>query len=233
MRPTRRIVESSNPRAKEATAQESAGAQGSEESRTAAAVCPADPTLWVTNYSYLVNGTYVNPFKTSVTPGSTVRVEFTVAPGCTDREVSLASYEAPSATFDPALVSQQVLFDSDTGFFDEGRHFLEVSVPNCFFQVDFIEGPLIVSGPPLYGSTLTATATGGSSACVAGIPITPPPDEVKTVLVAQPVGAVGVTRQSTAGSSLPRTGTNPLPLTLAGLSLLGTGGILQHLAGRG
>jgi hypothetical protein len=106
----------------------------------------------------------------TVQSGDTVKADFTIAAGCDDIEVSLVSYKAPSATFSEATADEQVLFDSDTGFFDAGAHSLEVDVPDCYFQVDFVFGPVLVTlGPEgsgnFYGSRLIDAENGGTQSC--------------------------------------------------------------------
>lgn len=103
--------------------------------------------------------------------GGTASVNFTVAAGC-NVQLSLVSYKAPSAGFDASTASQQVLFDSSTATLAAGAHTLSVSVPNCFFQVDFVFGaPLATLGPAgsnnFYSSQgrLISAANGGSTSC--------------------------------------------------------------------
>jgi hypothetical protein len=80
--------------------------------------------------------------------GSTATVTFTIAAGCDAVEISLVSYEAPSATFDEQTASQQKLFAKDTGTFSTGEHTLTVALPNCYYQTDFVYGaPIDQLGP--------------------------------------------------------------------------------------
>lgn len=104
-------------------------------------------------------------------------VSFTVADGC-DVTLSLVSYTAPGPTFSQATADQQVLFKSVTQEFTAGSHSLNVDVPNCYFQVDFVYGsPLPTLGPAgtnnfynaqgaliaaLHGGTTTCGSTGGT-----------------------------------------------------------------------
>jgi hypothetical protein len=100
-------------------------------------------------------------------------VGFTVAHGCSV-QVSLVSYMAPGSTFDEQTASQQVLYKSVTETLSEGSYTLTVAVPSCYHQIDFVYGtPIHQLGPAgsqnFYGKQgrLIATATGGSTACVA------------------------------------------------------------------
>jgi hypothetical protein len=102
--------------------------------------------------------------------GGTATVNFTIAAGC-NVELSLVSYQAPAATFDAGTASQQVLFDSATTTFAAGANSLSVSVPNCFFQVDFVMGQPItqLGSGGFYGSQgrLISAVNGGSTSCTA------------------------------------------------------------------
>jgi hypothetical protein len=94
-----------------------------------------------------------------VNPGDHIRTVFTIAPNCEDVELSLISYMAPGPQFDYHAAGEQEVFDFDTGFFDAGEHQMEIDVPQCFFQVDFVKGPVIEHlGPP--GSNNYYTAQG-------------------------------------------------------------------------
>src|SRR5258708_24088050 len=67
--------------------------------------------------------------------GSTATGTFSLAEGCKNIRISLASYEAPSATFG----LPQTLFDSSTGLFNAGGPFtLTAKVPPCYYQVDLV-----------------------------------------------------------------------------------------------
>ena len=145
--------------------------------------------------------------------GSTAAVEFEVAEGCTV-ELSLVSYEAPTPKFDPSLADQQKLFAATTDVYGPGEHRVEVALPDCFWQVDFVAGTPIKDLSPtnLYGRRLIAGRSGGE-ACVEPPTTTAPPP---------PLGA---TSTSTPGK-LPFTGAATMPMVLAGLGLLG-GGLLN------
>ena len=75
-----------------------------------------------------------------------VTATFTIAGGFSDVEVSLASYTKPPPEFE--VTYPQFLFDSETGFFDEGQHTLTVDLPPCgFWQVDLALGPVLLTIP--------------------------------------------------------------------------------------
>jgi hypothetical protein len=127
------------------------------------------------------------PSSGKVTPGpitvagSVASVHFTVAAGCKDIQLSLVSYKAPSATFNGTTADQQVLVDSKTQTYSAGAFDLSVSVPSCFYQVDFVYGtPITKLGPAgsnnFYGSQgrLISALNGGTEACTTTPPVTPP-----------------------------------------------------------
>jgi hypothetical protein len=119
----------------------------------------------------------ISSILSGVTQGSTVRICFTAPAGAST--YTLVSYKAPSATFSPETAVDQVLFDYETVNTNGGESVcLEVDVPNCFFQIDFVRGCKIDQlGPPgsgnyygdLYGEgRLIAYETGGSGLCLEG-----------------------------------------------------------------
>src|SRR4051794_13331540 len=71
---------------------------------------------------------------------------FTIAAGCDDLPLSLASYDAHGK-----------LVDSDTGTFGEGPGQLAVDVPACGYEVDFVRGTVL----PQLGSGANPYATDG------------------------------------------------------------------------
>jgi parallel beta-helix repeat protein len=96
------------------------------------------------NVTYLINGaTVVDNLRGAVHQGDTVQVIFTVKPNAEPHLYSLVSYAAPGSTFDADNANQQVVYDSDSGVFGPGVHTLTVTVPDCYFQVDFVCGAII------------------------------------------------------------------------------------------
>jgi hypothetical protein len=141
--------------------------------------CPAGKAA-VTEQHYLINGTTATDTLQGVLmPGDHLKVTFTVADGCTQAEVSLASYRAPDADF-ANNKTQQELSDSDTGFFNAGVHTLEVDVATCFFQTDFAVGHVIqeLGRPEYYGPRLIDSADGGTT-CVESSPSPSPTGSVE------------------------------------------------------
>jgi hypothetical protein len=92
---------------------------------------------------FLINGTTkVTDLRGNVHQGDTVQAFFTVRRGET-AQVTLVSYTALGATFDPTTAGQQAISDVQSGTFGPGTHSLTVQVPNQFFQVDFVLGAAI------------------------------------------------------------------------------------------
>jgi hypothetical protein len=61
-------------------------------------------------------------------PGDKVTANFTIV-DCSDVQVSLATYRAPTNVYSDVLASQQTLYSSATDFFSTGRHSLTVTIP--------------------------------------------------------------------------------------------------------
>jgi hypothetical protein len=124
----------------------------------------------VGSISYLINGTKtVTTLAGNVKQGDTVQVSFTVAAGKTF-QLSLVSYKATGLT--GGDLTKQTVYDSATGTFSAGRHSMTIDVPCCYFQVDFVGGPVIdkfgPNGSNIFYTAqgrLIAAATGGTTAC--------------------------------------------------------------------
>ena len=84
--------------------------------------------------------TTVNNLRGHTEAGDTIVANFTVAPNSRPVVVTLVSYNAPGASFDPRTASQQTVFEIATGTFGPGEHSLTVHLPNSFYQVDFVVG---------------------------------------------------------------------------------------------
>jgi hypothetical protein len=141
--------------------------------------------------------------------GDRAKVVFDVATGCRNVELTLVSYKAPGPTFDVNTADQQRVHEFKTQLFSEGKgHTLEVSIPNCYFQVDFVYGKHIEKfGPPdsnnfyyRQGRSIRS-AHAGSAPCAESspppnvTPASPPPSNTPPPVVVQqapPVPAPGV-----------------------------------------
>lgn len=165
--------------------------------------------------------------------GTTAAVEFTVAEGCTV-ELSLVSYEAPAPVFDPALASQQKLFAARTDVYGPGEHRVEVALPACFWQVDFVAGTPIQDLSPtnLYDNRLIAGRSGGEACAGGGATTTttsPPPTSAPGATTTTAI--LGATSTSTPGQ-LPFTGTRSTAMLMTGLGLV-LGGLVILLVSWG
>ena len=97
----------------------------------------------VTCISYVINGcTKVTSLAGNTHEGDQVQVTFTLAPGDNDT-LSLVSYTAPDGTFNASDAYEQVVFDSATGTYCGGTHTLCITIPLCYYQIDFVCGPVI------------------------------------------------------------------------------------------
>jgi hypothetical protein len=123
------------------------------------------------NIVYTVNGSVVSSLS-GVSSGDHVQVCFNVSNG-SSTIFTLVSYSAPSASFSESTASLQTIFDQDSKTFSgSGTCCLSVTVPSCYFQVDFIKGCVISQlGPEgsnnFYGvqGRLIAGVNGGSGIC--------------------------------------------------------------------
>lgn len=137
---------------------------------------PCVSTIGLESYHYYVveGETYDSLDDVPLHAGDEVTVVFTLE-GCGEKTLSFVSY---AATEDFAL-EDQVVFDSDTGTFVEGVHTMDVIIPPCFYQVDFVFGGVIEHfNPP----TVTYHAEGrfidgtqGGMECPPETTTTPPP----------------------------------------------------------
>jgi SdrD B-like domain len=102
------------------------------------------PTPQLSNVSYIVT-TPAGKSKTVSTPngnvqqGDTLEVKFKLAQ---TEQLTLVAYGAPNSNFDASNLQQQVIFDkmSTTA---AGAGTLTVTIPDGYFQVDFVAGPAI------------------------------------------------------------------------------------------
>src|SRR6185437_2718914 len=98
--------------------------------------------------TYTIDGTKtVTTLTNNVHERDTVTANFTVAKN-SSVTLSLVSYHAPSASFDATTANQQVVADSKTGTFGSGAHSMTITVPDCYFQVDFVGGTVITQFGP-------------------------------------------------------------------------------------
>ncbi|HEX4797394.1 MAG TPA: SdrD B-like domain-containing protein [Humisphaera sp.] len=96
----------------------------------------------VSSFYYTINNgtTHYSTLNGHVHEGDQVMVCFNLK---TPDTITLVSYTAPSSSFVASKAGEQVIFDKATGTFGPGWHCLTITVPMCFFQIDFICGPAI------------------------------------------------------------------------------------------
>ena len=187
-----------------------------------------DPTCYGDNRdlataTYVINGTSYATLEGNAHSGDVVKVIYTLNPGCSN-VFSLAAYKAPSGTYVEAEAASQVLADSDTQTAGDGENTLTVTLPSCFYQVDFVRGSVIVNlTANAYSNDgrLLAHDNGGTTSCTPPTTHTDPPKVLDTT----------VSVADTA-DALPFTG-GATPLLLAiGSSLVGAGVALRVAASR-
>lgn len=195
-------------------------------------VCPGGIAA-LASHHFMINGVQRASLE-STSAGDQVEARFTLHAGCEDVRLSLVSYTAPSANFSFATAHLQRVFDSATGLFDAGNGALgPIRVPSCFFQIDFVEGPVIVQFGPAnsnnfyirQGRLIGEGGTGGSVACVQGL-------EATAIRTATPGGAEGpplpkatltLTPVTSQGGSEPTPTPKPPPLTATAVTAGGGG----------
>jgi hypothetical protein len=97
----------------------------------------------VTNISYTINGTTtVTDLRGQTDQGDTVTVTFTVS-GTTPTPVTFVVYNAPGPTFDATVASQQTIYQQVGGTYAPGTYSLTVTLPQNYYQIDFVSGAAI------------------------------------------------------------------------------------------
>ena len=98
----------------------------------------------LSNIVYVVNGNMAyTSLGGNTAEGDTVQVSFTIAAGTAPETLSLVSYTAPGPTFVASQAAQQQIFDDDSGTFGPGTYTLTVTIPDSYYQVDFVCGSAI------------------------------------------------------------------------------------------
>lgn len=98
---------------------------------TTSEACPADKRQQLQNVSL------------SVVQGGEATASFTVHPACQSVKVSLVSYthSAPFFTWENSV--DERVYQRKTQVLTPGNYTLRVKVPNCYYQVDLVEGEVI------------------------------------------------------------------------------------------
>jgi hypothetical protein len=73
--------------------------------------------------------------------GTQATAKFTIPAKCGSQEVSFVSYKAPSANGDP--LTAQTVYKSLTATYSTGAYSLNLDIPDCYFQVDLVQGAVI------------------------------------------------------------------------------------------
>jgi hypothetical protein len=76
----------------------------------------------------------------NVEQGDTVKAKFDLN---TAEEITLVAYKAPNGDFDTSNLQQQVIFSQASTSGASGTESLTVTVPDGYFQIDFVAGPAI------------------------------------------------------------------------------------------
>jgi hypothetical protein len=95
------------------------------------------------NIQWFDNGVAISD-PSQIQEGDTVTVTFDTLPGAKKTEFSLVTYAAPNGVFNGWNVDhQQEWADTTATFKGAGHHSLTVTVPDGYFQLDFVQGDAI------------------------------------------------------------------------------------------
>lgn len=113
-------------------------------------------------FYYVIGGQNYTSLPTNLTPGAVIDANFNLGAECS-HVVSFVSYNATAGFALPP----QTVFSFSTGEFGPGNHSLQITVPPCYFQLDFVYGPVITqfnetSGTYHGGHRFIGGRTGGS-----------------------------------------------------------------------
>lgn len=138
---------------------------------------------------------------------------FTIAAGCADLPLSLASYD-----------NQGKLVDSDTGSFGAGEHELTVDVPACGYEVDFVRGtvlPQLGTGANPYAKEgrLIDADDAGMGNCSHDVPLTPETPAAIDAGTPAPVVAPTVEAVSLSAPAAAPAVVTPAPVDVLGADL--------------
>ena len=96
-----------------------------------------------TDIEWFVNGKQVSSLN-DVHQGDVVTVTFDTVAGASATEFSLVSYAAPNGDFDSNNIDhQQEWGDTTATYSGAGHHSLTVTIPDGYFQLDFVRGNAI------------------------------------------------------------------------------------------
>lgn len=207
--------------------------------------------------SFTVNGQSVSSLEGNVPVDSRVSVTFTLAGTCDNVKLGLASYISPTDYWDPALASRQKLIDQQTGTFSAGStSTLNISVSDCYFQLDFFTGDARSSlgensnyATPI--NNLIASANGGIKLCdvdpvsTTSVDTTPVTTTVVTLLptventpiaestvVEQTEVASEIITQNPSTQELAETGSDTAALSILATALVLSGAVFEQIARR-
>jgi hypothetical protein len=138
--------------------------------------CSAGGMSNLTNVTYTITtpsgvSKTVTNLRGNTAAGDTVTANFTVT-GTYSDQLSLVAYEAPTSSYSPSNAYQQVIVGLSEGTFPPGGPYHEtVTLPNSFYQVDFVCGApltqLELNGAPTdynYENRLISADNGGTTA---------------------------------------------------------------------
>jgi hypothetical protein len=129
------------------------------------------PNCPLQNVYYTINGscTKITNLRGATAQGETVTVTFTVPSTSAPMVYSLVTYNAPDSVFNASDASQQTIYQDATGTFGPGTHTLTVTIPNNYYQIDFVCGAAIDKLGPAGSNIFYSAQTRLDSADNAGL----------------------------------------------------------------
>jgi hypothetical protein len=154
--------------------------------------CPTDPKL------------VVGAATLDAHQGGTSTATFTIPASCPSVQVSLVSYTHSAPFFTWENAKDEVVSDRHTVTFGPGAHSISVSTPDCYYQVDLVQGDVIEKLGPADSNNfysrqnrLVLSDNAGSKSCTPPVVTIAPPVVPPTVVtIAPPVAAPPVVTQT-------------------------------------
>lgn len=110
--------------------------------------CPAGRAAIRSVQYQLNNATLIPRLSGQIQQGDHVKAVVTLADGCANIQVTLASYRATSPVFSWQNATSDVLHGSNTTTIASGQGLLAIDVPACFFSVHLARGSVLTTFGP-------------------------------------------------------------------------------------
>jgi hypothetical protein len=154
--------------------------------------------------------------------GNQATVTFDVSNCANGIDISIIAWKAPNGTTGKPY-AEQTMFAHKTDHFNNGRHSMTITLPDCFFQVDTVTGTKLTGSTGEawhYDSRQVAFMHGGTKSCAVK-PVTPA-KPIVTPVAPTPTTPTPTVVAATAPAELPHTGPEAMLGTFLGASGAGT-----------